>query len=82
VVVTVSLWYRTVTYVVAVKPTNIAGGTLKFKPYQEFFRLYKFIVIIITTIMLFTLMGCSSKSDVIRVKCPACGYEFDVQPEG
>lgn len=27
----------------------------------------------------FTLVGCagSNSADTIRVKCPACGYEFD-----
>jgi peptide subunit release factor 1 (eRF1) len=41
-------------------------------------RLKKLISILLVMSVAFTLAACAGKSgDKVRVKCPACGYEFD-----
>ena len=32
-------------------------------------------------VMLFTLAACASNTQKVRVKCPACGYEFEAPVE-
>ena len=43
----------------------------------------KFVWAIFAALTLTSVVACvSPKAKSIRVKCPACGYEFDVQPQG
>jgi len=42
----------------------------------------KIIATALLVLLALTVAGCTKKVEPIRVKCPACGYEFDVQPEG
>jgi len=49
---------------------------------QESLKLSKIIATALLVLLALTVAGCTKKVEPIRVKCPACGYEFDVQPEG
>ena len=44
----------------------------------------KLVTLSITTLMLLGLVACAgtSANDGARVKCPACGYEFDTSERG
>ncbi|WP_029915408.1 hypothetical protein [Pelobacter seleniigenes] len=57
-----------------------SGLIIKF--YQESLKLPKIIATALLVMLALTVAGCAKKVEPIRVKCPACGYEFDVQPEG
>jgi len=44
----------------------------------------KFFILSAAALLMFTLTACagSNAGKDVRVKCPACGYEFDVDSSG
>lgn len=44
----------------------------------------KLVVLLMTAMMVMSLSACAKKAEqgMTRVKCPACGYEFEVPGQG
>ncbi|WP_172399624.1 hypothetical protein [Geothermobacter hydrogeniphilus] len=44
----------------------------------------KLVVLLVAGVLALSLAACAQKasSEKVRVKCPACGYEFELPPHG